>query len=107
LGVNEVNDGDVYAIVEKPYLVDAEHSKWGKERYRVVISKFDDKEFGLRTWTLNTTTSNRLLDAFGEDENLWTNKKIKLRKHEEFVLGKQKIVLYGEPYIEPQQKLEV
>jgi len=106
LGVNEVNDGDVLVIVEPPYLVDSEHSKWGKERYRVVVKKPDDKEFGLRTWTLNSTTSNRLLDAFGEDEKQWVGKKIRVRKHEEYILGKQKFVLYGEPYKEPQQSLE-
>jgi hypothetical protein len=107
LSVNEVEDSDVFVIAEPPYLVDAEHSKYGRERYRIVIKKPDDREFGLRTWTLNTTTSNKLLDAFGEDEKLWIGKRIRIRKHAEFVLGKQKFVLYGEPYVDPQKPLEV
>jgi hypothetical protein len=107
LSVNEINDNDVFQIVEPPYLVSAEQSKWGKERYRVVVKKLEDGEFGLRTWTLNTSTSNSLLDAFGENEALWVGKKIRLRKREEYVLGKQKFVLYGEPYQEPQKQLEV
>ena len=105
LSVNEVEDGDVFVVVEQPYLVSAEESRWGKERYRVVVKKFDDKEFGLRTWTLNTSTSNRLLDGFGEDEKLWVGRKIRVRKHEEYVLGKQKFVLYGEAQVEAQKTL--
>jgi hypothetical protein len=107
LSVNEVEDSDVFVIAEPPYLVDAEHGKYGRERYRIVVKKPDDREFGLRTWTLNTTTSNRLLDAFGEDEKLWVGKQIRIRKHAEYVLGKQKFVLYGEPYVDPQKPLEV
>jgi len=107
ISINEVEDSDVFIIAEPPYLVDAEHSKYGRERYRVVVKKPDDREFGLRTLTLNTTTSNRLLDAFGEDEKLWVGKQIRIRKHSEFVLGKQRLVLYGEPYIDPQKPLEV
>jgi len=106
LSVNEVEDNDVFAITEAPYLVDAEHSKYGCERYRIVVKKPDDRDFGLRTLTLNTTTSNRLLDAFGEDEKLWVGKQIRVRKHAEFVLGKQRFVLYGEPYADPQKQLE-
>jgi len=105
--INEVEDSDVFVIAEPPYLVDAEHSKYGRERYRVVIKKPEDREFGLRTLTLNTTTSNRLLDAFGEDEKLWVGRKIRIRKHAEYVLGKQRFVLYGEPYSDPQKPLEV
>ena len=104
LSVNEVDDGDVFEIVDPPYLI---KDRWGKERYRVTIKKPGDHEFGLRTWTLNATTSNRLLDAFGEQENLWVGRKVRIRKHSEFVLGKQKYVLYAEPYVEPQKQLEV
>lgn len=107
LEAKEVENGDIVVAVEPPYLVPAEKSKWGKERYRIVIQKFNDKQFGLRTWTMNTSTSNRLLEAFGEDENFWVGKKIRIRKREEFVSGNQKFVLYGEPYVEPQQNLQV
>jgi len=106
LRVDEVKDGDVLVAVEPPDLVEAEKSKWGKERYRIVVTKHNDREFGLRRWTMNTSTSNKLLEAFGEDEKLWVGKKIRIRKREEFIQGKQKSVLYGEPYIEPQKTLE-
>jgi hypothetical protein len=33
-------------------------------------------------------------------------KKVRVRKHQGFVFGKEKPVLYGEPYLEPQKTLE-
>lgn len=103
--VADVEDGDVLTVVEAPYLVPAEKSKWGKERYRMVVKKDGDKEWGLRTWTLNVTTWNRLLDKFGEDEQLWLGKKVQVYIKEENIGGVQKTVLYGKPCLNSQSAL--
>lgn len=105
LSVNEVEDKDVFEVVEAPVLVPADQSKWNKERYRIVICKPNDREFGLRMWTLNSSTSDRLLDAFGGNASLWKGRKIRVHKHAEHILGKEQFVLYGEPYVDPQKPL--
>ena len=64
-----------------------------------MVTKDSDKDWGPRTWTLNVTTWDRLLDAFSDDEDKWIGKKVRVRVKEENVRGTPRQVLYGEPYV--------
>lgn len=90
-----VSDGDLATIIEPPYIVDAEKSKFGKERTVVTIKL---KRTGdIYRWSLNTTTNDRLVDRFGEDGGMWQGKEIKIQKRVENVRGEDKDVLYAVP----------
>ena len=102
LSVNEVENDDVLVVVREPFVVSAEKTRWGKARGRVVVQLPDGEE---RRWTMNTTTWDRLVDAFGDEPAAWLNKKVKVRKEMQVVTGENKVVLYGLPYKEPQQPL--
>lgn len=102
VSVNEVENDDVVTVVSEPYIVSAEKTKWGKARGRVTV-KLPEGE--LRRWTMNTTTWDRLVDAFGTEPSAWLNKKIKIRKEQQTVTGELKTVMYGLPYREPQQSI--
>lgn len=101
---DEIEQDDIVEIVEKPYIVPAEKTKWGKERGKAQVQIIRTGE--MRTWTMNNTTWDQLIAAFGEDPEQWLHKKVKIRKETRNVSGVDKEVLYGKPYREPQQKLE-
>lgn len=101
---DEVEQDDVVEIIDKPYIVPAEKSKWGKERGKAQVKILRNNN--IRTWTMNNTTWDRLIGAFGEDPDLWLNKKVKIRKEVRNVSGVDKDVLFGAPHHEPQQKLD-
>lgn len=99
----EIEQDDIVEIIEKPYIVPADKTKWGKERGKAVIKIIRNDL--LRTWTMNNTTFDRLLQAFGEDPGFWLSKKVQIRKEIRNVSGVDKEVLFGKPYKEPQQQL--
>ena len=100
---HHVRQDDLVEIIEEPYVRTAEESRFGRARgYAVVKLQRTGEIF---TWGFNTTTWDRLLDAFGEDSALWVGKKVKIRLESQIVRGEQKGVIYGVPYREPQQNL--
>jgi len=101
---DEVENDDVLEIIEKPYIVPAEKTKWGKERGKAVVKVL--RTGTIRTWTMNNTTWDKLIQAYGEDAGQWLNKKVQIRKEARNVNGVDKTVLYGKPYHEPQQQLD-
>lgn len=103
LTAEDVKDSDILEIADEPYVVPAEQTKWGRPRGRAVV-KLSDGE--LRTWTMNTTTWDRLLDAFSDKEAMWIGKRVKVRKETQTISGSDKEVLFGYPYKEPQQTLD-
>ncbi len=102
LSPNEVENDMLLKVVREPYIVPAEKTKWGKARGRVVVELPDGEQ---RRWTMNTTTWDRLIDAFGAEPGAWLNRKVRIRKEMQVVTGENKMVLYGLPYKEPQQPL--
>lgn len=99
----EVSEGEIVKVTSEPVLIPAEQSTWGKERYRISVDLANGEP---RRWTLNTTTSNALLDAFGEDGNLWIGKRVKIHKEHRRVGKEMKWVLFGDAYREPQQTID-
>jgi len=99
----EVEQDDLLEIIDRPYVVPAEKSKWGRERGKAQVKILRTGE--IRTWSLNTSTWDLLLDAFSEDPGMWLNKKVQVRKEMRNVNGVDKTVLFGKPYHEPQQQL--
>jgi len=99
----EIEQDDVVEIIEKPWIVPAEKTKWGKERGKAVVKVL--RTGLIRTWTMNNTTWDKLIQAFGEDPGFWLNKKVQVKKEIRNVSGVDKEVLFGKPYHEPQQKL--
>lgn len=101
---DEVEQDDIVEIVEKPYIVPADKTKWGRERGKAVVKLA--RTGALRTWTMNVTTWDKLLETFGEDPGQWLNKKVQIKKETRNVNGVDKTVLFGRPYHEPQQELK-
>lgn len=95
LKAHHVEDNDLAVIVESPFILSAEKSKFGKERTIITVKvKRTDEVY---RWSLNTTSNDRLVDKFGEDGDLWTDKEVKIRKRSENVRGEDKNVLYALP----------
>jgi hypothetical protein len=102
---HHVKQDDVVEIVEEPYVRSAEESRFERSRGYAVVRLLRTGE--LYTWGFNSTTWDRLLDAFGDDSALWKGKRVKIRLETQTVRGEQKQVIFGVPYNEPQQKLPV
>ena len=100
---DEVEQDDVLQIIENPYIVPAEKTKWGKERGKAIVKVL--RTDSIRTWTMNNTTWDKLIQAYGEDADQWLNKKVLVKKEARNVNGVDKIILFGKPYHEPQQQL--
>jgi len=101
---DEIEQDDVVEIIEKPYIVPAEKTKWGKERGKAQIKILRNGQ--VRTWTMNNTTWDKLIQAFGENPDYWLNKKVQIKKETRNISGVDKEVLFGKPYKEPQKKLD-
>jgi len=101
---DEIEQDDLVEIIEKPYIVPAEKTKWQKARGKAVVKVL--RTGAIRTWTMNNTTWDLLVKAFGEDEGLWLNKKVQVKKEIRNISGVDKEVLFGKPYKEPQQQLK-
>ena len=101
---DEIEQDDVVEIIEKPYIVPAEKTKWGKERGKAQIKILRNGQ--VRTWTMNNTTWDKLIQAFGENPDYWMNKKVQIKKEIRNISGVDKEVLFGKPYKEPQKKLD-
>ena len=93
----DVDDGDVLTITQKPELVETQWKNRDgtpKRRYRIAVKLEDGKE---KPTTLNNTSSNALLDVFGPDENAWLGREIIVEKTLSKVRGEDKFVLYFKP----------
>jgi len=100
---SEIENDDVLEIIEKPWVVPAEKTKWGRDRGKTVVKVLRN---GLvRTWSLNNTTWDKLVEEFGDDPGLWLNKKVVVKKELRTISGVEKELLFGKPYHEPQQQL--
>ena len=99
----EVEQDDIVEIIDNPYIVPAEKTKWGKDRGKAVVKIL--RTGLIRTWTMKNTTWDKLIQAYGEDAGQWLNKRVLIGKEARNVNGVDKIILFGKPYREPQQHL--
>jgi len=97
LSVEEVPQGSIVTVAEEPYIVPAEQTKWGKERGRVVVQLGNGEE---RSWTMNNTTWDALIEAFGAEPTAWLGKKIQIDIQQMNIRGEAKQVIFGKPYVE-------
>jgi len=88
-------DDDIAIIAQNPYILDAAKSKFGKERTVITIKLKRTGE--LFRWTLNGTSNDNLLEAFGSDGDLWLGKEVKIKKRIMNVRGEDRHVLYATP----------
>jgi hypothetical protein len=100
---HHVQQGDLFEIVEEPYVQAAEDSKFGRVRGYAVARLVRTGE--LFTCGFNTTTWDRLLSAFGEDSGLWVSKRFTIVLETQTIRGEQKQVMFGKPYVDPQKPL--
>jgi hypothetical protein len=91
----DVENDDLATILDPPIILDAEDSKFKKERTVITIVLTRNKN--IYRWGLNNTSNDRLVDAFGEEGNLWVKKTVKIQKRLEHVSGKERPVLYAVP----------
>jgi len=100
---HHVKQDDLVEIMEEPYVRSAEESHFERPMGYAVVRLVRTGE--LYTWGFNTTTWDRLIDAFGEDSAQWKGKKVKVKLENQTVRGEQKQIIFGVPYREPQQSL--
>jgi hypothetical protein len=98
LSFRDVEDGDLAEIIDVPYIQTAEKSKFGKERTIITVKLLRTNE--IYRFGLNTTTNDRLVEAFSSEGNLWKDKQIKILKRSEMVLGRDRYVLYAIPSVQ-------
>jgi hypothetical protein len=91
-------------IVEEPFIVPAEQTKWKKDRGHIIVSLPGTKE--QRTWSCNTTTWDYLLTHFGTNEADWIGRLVKIHIETHLIGGQNRQVLYGQPHVTRQQTIE-
>jgi len=101
---HHVQENDLLEILEEPFIQTEDESKFGRQRGYAVVRLVRTGEMYI--WGLNSTTWDRLLDAFGEDAALWVHGKVKLKVENTTIRGQVKQVMYGVPFREPQKILE-
>lgn len=94
----DVQDNDLATIIEQPLILPADSSKYGKERTIVTVKIHRIKE--IRRWGLNNTSNDRLVDAYGEDGDVWKGKEVRIQKRLENVRGQDRYVLYAQPSVQ-------
>jgi len=94
LSVDEMQSGVEVTVVGKPIIVPAEQTKWGKARGRVVVKLANGET---RTWTMNNTTWDRCVDAFGSNPEGWLGRKLTIDVQMMSVRGETKKVIFGAP----------
>ena len=92
-----VRDGDVIQIMGKPRYVGSEESTLGKAYLEIVVKLSNGN---VKTYTPNKTTLKACAPVFGDDTDQWIGKKIVLHPQRQNVRGQQKMVIYGEPFVE-------
>ena len=96
--LNLEND-DLINILEPPYIKDGQYGDRG-----YAVSKLE-RTGEVFTVPFNTTSWDGLMEAWGEDSQMWLNKKAKARLEKTTIRGEQKQVVFWEPYVEPQKNL--
>lgn len=94
LNPDDVDDGDVLTITQKPELVTTQWKHQDgtpKKRYRISVELPNGEE---KPITLNNTSSNALLEVFTSEEKDWLDKQIVVEKRFQKVRGEDKYVLY-------------
>ncbi|MCK4478384.1 hypothetical protein KAU88_07650 [Candidatus Bathyarchaeota archaeon] len=86
-------------VLEEPYIKDG---KYGQQGYAVVKLERTGELF---TAPFNTTSWDRLVRGFGEDSQLWLNKKAKASLETQTIRGEEKQVVFWTCYVEPQKNL--
>jgi hypothetical protein len=93
---------DVAEVLDLPYVVSAEDSKFGKQRGYAQIKVLRSGE--VYTWGFNNTTWDKLVDAFGDNEANWIGKHIKVSLENTIIRGEKKQVIFGEPVVQQSLK---
>lgn len=94
----DVEDGDLATILESPYIQAADKSKFGKERTIITVLIQRTKE--IYRWGLNNTSSDKLVDAYGEDADFWKGKDVRIQKRLQNIRGQDRYVLYALPSVQ-------
>ena len=94
----DVNDGDLATIVKEPYIQAAEKSKFGKERTIITVQLKRTGE--VYRWGLNTTSNDKLVEAFGADGDMWKDRQVRIKVASMNVGGVNKSVLYALPSVQ-------
>ena len=100
---HHIQQDDLVEIIGEPYVQSEEESKFGRQRGYAVIRLLRTGD--TYTWGLNTTTWDRLINAFGDDSGLWIEKKVKLKMESQTIRGEEKQIIFGIPYKEPQKQI--
>jgi len=91
LTVDDVRSGDILEIVEKPQKSNL--SKFG-ERYVIGVQLPNGQT---RMWTLNKTTFNDLLEAFGDLPSQWVGQHVRVEVSTMYIRGERRKAIFGEP----------
>lgn len=93
LTTEQIKDEESATIIEQPTILSAEESKFGKEQTLIIVKLKKDGE--TYRWTLNSTSNDRLVNAFSEEGDLWVGKTVKIQKRSMNIRGEERSVLYA------------
>lgn len=94
LHAEAVENNAVIEIVGKPRYVSADESTFGKAYLEVDVKLPNGQA---KTWTPNKTTLKKLAEAFGDDADLWSGKRVRLTVTQQNVRGEMRGIIWGEP----------
>ena len=83
----ELKNGDIITILDEGQLQEGQFG----EQFNIMIKLANGED---RALTLNQTSENNLIDAYGEDSIIWVNKKVKVFLEKKIINGKRVIIAY-------------
>jgi hypothetical protein len=91
---DHVKTGDVLEFVSEGEYVPKEESQFGRDLFQIDVRLPDGT---VKTWTMNLTTRNRMVEAYGDDTKNWVGKKVRVEVANQNVRGTMRKVIYGFP----------
>ena len=89
LTVQDLKENNEIVITQKPVMT---KTKYGEKLFAIVKISNDEE----RTYAMNNTSMNHLIDKFGEDESKWIGKKVKMTVVKQATNQGLKDVIYPE-----------
>lgn len=91
LKADDVKTGDIVKFISEGKYVDKEFEGKKKQGFNIEIRFDDDEE---TTASLNATSFNNMIDAYGDDTVSWVGKEARIEKVTQNVQGKFKDVIF-------------
>lgn len=96
LVARDVRRNDVVEVLSSIDIISEDKSQFGRKQYQMQV-QHDGRE---KTWTVNYTTLDRLIQEWGKESAEWVGKSIQLYTEVMEIRGKPTLALFGNPVSE-------